>query len=68
MIDGVRVIQAPLAGGASTSALAAAVCEAGGLGFLAAGYKKPEAVEEEIAELRAADRSAVRAEHLRAAR
>ena len=33
------IVQAPLAGGASTPALAAAVCEAGGLGFLAAGYK-----------------------------
>src|SRR3954469_23546561 len=35
------IIQAPLAGGPSTPALAAAVCEAGGLGFLGAGYKTP---------------------------
>jgi nitronate monooxygenase len=46
------IVQAPLAGGPSTPALAAAVCEAGGLGFLAAGYKAPEAVRSDIAELR----------------
>ena len=33
------VVQAPLGGGPSTTALAAAVSEAGGLGFLAAGYR-----------------------------
>jgi nitronate monooxygenase len=47
------IVLAPLAGGPSTPALAAAVCEAGGLGFLAAGYKAPEAVERDIAALRA---------------
>jgi nitronate monooxygenase len=47
------IVQAPLAGGASTPALAGAVCEAGGLGFLAAGYKDPAAVRSDIAELRA---------------
>jgi nitronate monooxygenase len=46
------IIQAPLSGGPSTPALAAAVCEAGGMGFLAAGYKAPEAVRAELAELR----------------
>jgi len=35
----VPIVGAPLAGGPTTPALAAAVCEAGGLGFLAAGYK-----------------------------
>jgi len=34
----VPIVGAPLGGGPSTPALAAAVCEAGGLGFLAAGY------------------------------
>jgi nitronate monooxygenase len=48
----VPIVQAPLAGGPSTPALAAAVAEAGGLGFLAAGYKRPEAVREEIEQLR----------------
>lgn len=48
------IVQAPLAGGPSTAALAAAVSEAGGLGFLAAGYKRPDAVAEEIAAVRAA--------------
>ncbi len=46
------VVQAPLAGGPSTPALASAVCEAGGLGFLAAGYKAADAVREEIEALR----------------
>ena len=31
--------RAPMAGGPSTPELAAAVCEAGGLGFLASGYR-----------------------------
>jgi nitronate monooxygenase len=46
------IVQAPMSGGASTPALAAAVCEAGGLGFLAAGYKTSDAVRADIAELR----------------
>jgi nitronate monooxygenase len=48
------IVQAPLAGGPSTPALAVAVCEAGGLGFLAAGYKQPDAVSKEIEQVRAA--------------
>jgi nitronate monooxygenase len=48
------IVQAPLAGGPSTTALAIAVCEAGGLGFLAAGYKQPAAVRAEIEAVRAA--------------
>jgi nitronate monooxygenase len=46
------IVAAPMAGGASTPMLAAAVSDAGGLGFLAAGYKAPEAVREEIAAVR----------------
>jgi nitronate monooxygenase len=46
------IVQAPMGGGPSTPALAAAVCEAGGLGFLAAGYRTPDAVRADIAELR----------------
>jgi nitronate monooxygenase len=46
------IVQAPMGGGPSTSVLAAAVSEAGGLGFLAAGYRPPDAVREELAELR----------------
>jgi nitronate monooxygenase len=45
------VVQAPLAGGPSTVELAAAVSDAGGLGFLAAGYKSAEAMRAEIREL-----------------
>jgi len=43
-----------MAGGTSTPELAIAVCEAGGLGFLAAGYKRPDTVAEEIRTVRAA--------------
>jgi nitronate monooxygenase len=46
------IVQAPMGGGPSTPALAAAVSEAGGLGFLAAGYRTPDAVREDVAELR----------------
>ena len=49
----IPIVQAPLGGGPSTPRLAAAVSEAGGLGFLAAGYKPIEAVERELAVLRA---------------
>jgi len=48
------IVQAPLAGGPSTPALAAAVSAAGGLGFLAAGYKSAEALAEDVAAVRAA--------------
>lgn len=48
------VIGAPMAGGPSTPALAASVSEVGGLGFLAAGYKTPDAVAAEVDAVRAA--------------
>ncbi len=48
----VVVVGAPMAGGPSTPALAAAVSEAGGIGFLAAGYKTAEAVRAEITAVR----------------
>ena len=43
------VIQAPMGGGPSCPVLAAAVSDAGGLGFLAAGYKTADEVATEIA-------------------
>jgi nitronate monooxygenase len=46
------IVQAPMGGGVSTPALAAAVSEAGGLGFLAAGYVTPDALRAEVASLR----------------
>ena len=46
------IVQAPMAGGPSTPALAAAVSGAGGLGFLAAGYKTIDAVRGDLDELR----------------
>lgn len=49
MIDlRVPVVQAPLAGGPSTPALAAAVSNAGGLGFVAGGYLSPDAFAEQL--------------------
>jgi nitronate monooxygenase len=58
VLDDVRVpiVLAPLAGGPSTPALAAAVCEAGAFGFLASGYLTPAALEEQLAELRSLTR------------
>jgi len=50
----IPVVGAPMAGGASTPALAAAVSEAGGLGFLAAGYKSAAEVERELGGVRKA--------------
>jgi nitronate monooxygenase len=42
------IIQAPMAGGPGTPALAAAVTNAGGLGFLAGGYSTPGQIEAEV--------------------
>ncbi|WKN48926.1 nitronate monooxygenase [Nocardioides sp. Arc9.136] len=50
----VPVVAAPMAGGPSTPALAAAVSGAGGLGFLAAGYRTPDQVAAQVAEARRA--------------
>ncbi|WP_371580314.1 nitronate monooxygenase [Streptomyces sp. NBC_01314] len=47
------IVQAPMAGGVSVPQLAAAVSEAGGLGFLAAGYKTADGMYQEIKTLRA---------------
>ena len=44
----VPLVQAPMAGGPSTPALAAAVSNAGGLGFLAAGYRSAADLDEQI--------------------
>jgi nitronate monooxygenase len=49
----VPIVQAPMGGGPSTPALAAAVSGAGGLGFLAAGYKAVETVRTDLEDLRA---------------
>ncbi|MGC9497046.1 nitronate monooxygenase [Streptomyces sp. WG7] len=46
------IVQAPMAGGVSVPQLAAAVCDAGGLGFLAAGYKTADGMYQEIKQLR----------------
>ncbi|MDX6679055.1 MAG: nitronate monooxygenase, partial [Solirubrobacteraceae bacterium] len=46
------IVQAPMAGGPSTPALAAAVSGAGGLGFLAAGYQTIDAVRGDLDQLR----------------
>lgn len=46
------IVLAPLAGGPSTPALAAAVSEAGGLGFLAGGYLSADRMRDDIRALR----------------
>ncbi|MEU5877116.1 nitronate monooxygenase [Spirillospora sp. NPDC047279] len=51
---GSPVVQAPMAGGGSTPELVAAVSEAGGFGFLAAGYKTAAAMRAEIERTRQA--------------
>src|SRR5579862_4899905 len=48
------VVVAPMAGGPSTTELVIAAARARALGFLAAGYKTPEAMTAEIAAVRAA--------------
>jgi nitronate monooxygenase len=54
LLDELRhpIVLAPLAGGPSTPALTAAVSAAGGLGFLAAGYRTADALAGEIREVR----------------
>jgi nitronate monooxygenase len=47
------IVLAPLAGGPATPELAAAVSDAGGLGFLAAGYLTQEALSDQIRRARA---------------
>jgi nitronate monooxygenase len=49
----VPVVQAPMAAGPSTPALAAAVSGAGGLGFVAAGYRTPDHLRDDIVATRA---------------
>jgi len=48
----VPIVLAPLAGGPATPQLAAAVSEAGGLGFLAAGYLSAGALADQISQAR----------------
>ena len=47
------IIQAPMAGGATTVDLVAAVCEAGALGFLAGAYSTPRQIADAARALRA---------------
>jgi nitronate monooxygenase len=44
----IPIVQAPMAGGPSTPALAAAVSNSGALGFLAAGYRTPADIADQI--------------------
>jgi NAD(P)H-dependent flavin oxidoreductase YrpB (nitropropane dioxygenase family) len=48
----VPVLAAPMAGGPSTPELVVAAAKAGGLGFLAGGYKKPATLAEQIKAVR----------------
>lgn len=47
------IIQGPMAGGACTPALVAAVSNAGGMGSLAGSLLSPHAIEQQVAEVRA---------------
>jgi NAD(P)H-dependent flavin oxidoreductase YrpB (nitropropane dioxygenase family) len=49
----IPVIAAPMAGGPTTLALVTAAAQAGGVGFLAAGYRTAEGFAEQIATVRA---------------
>lgn len=49
MLPQSRIVLAPLAGGPSTPELAAAVSNAGGLGFLGGAYLAPEQLREQLA-------------------
>jgi nitronate monooxygenase len=53
----VPIVLAPLAGGPTTPELAAAVSNAGGLGFLAAGYLTSASLQDRIAQARALTRA-----------
>ena len=48
------VLAAPMAGGPTTPALVVAAAEAGSAGFLAGGYKSPDALAAEVAEVKGA--------------
>ncbi|HEU4363048.1 MAG TPA: nitronate monooxygenase [Mycobacterium sp.] len=50
----VPLVGAPMAGGPSTPELVAAVSNAGGLGFLAGGYRSPQQLADQIMAVRAA--------------
>ncbi len=54
ILDSLRhpIVLAPLAGGPGTPELAAAVSDAGGLGFVAAGYLRPDGLAHVIDEVR----------------
>ena len=49
-----RIVVAPMAGGPTTTALVTAAARSGAIGFLAAGYKQPSAVSDDVEEMRAA--------------
>ncbi|MED4206470.1 nitronate monooxygenase [Neobacillus mesonae] len=50
------IIQAPMAGGVTTSELVAAVSNAGGLGMIGAGYLSPDQLRNQIMEIKALTR------------
>jgi nitronate monooxygenase len=59
MIPLSSIVLAPLAGGPSTPELAAAVSNAGGLGFLAAGYHAPDVFAEQLRRTRELTRAPI---------
>jgi nitronate monooxygenase len=59
VLDAPRIVLAPLAGGPATPELTAAVSNAGGLGFLAAGYLTPDAFAEQLRRTRELTRESI---------
>jgi nitronate monooxygenase len=49
------VLAAPMSGGPSTPELVVAAARAGSLGFLGGGYKTPDVLTDQIAQVRSAD-------------
>ena len=52
----IPIIAAPMAGGASTPELVRSITEGGGLAFLAAGYKHPDAMARQITDVKQGSR------------
>lgn len=50
----IPILAAPMAGGATTVAMVTSAAQAGGMGFLAAGYKTAEVLAAQMSEVRAA--------------
>ena len=55
------IVQAPMAGGPNTPALAAAVCEAGGMGSFGFAYSSPQRISDDLVDTQALTRGPINA-------